>query len=75
MPNDAQGINAQTLSYIAEGIYSRENKEDDYVELNVINRDDKIIVTYKYTVIEDNSGDNDDPDIYDNIDYEKLITY
>lgn len=39
--NDAQGINAQMLSYIEEGVYSREGKEDDYVELNIINRDDK----------------------------------
>lgn len=70
--NDAQGINAQMLSYIVEGVYSREGKEDDYVELNIINRDDKIIVTYKYTVIENNSGNNDDPDIDDNIDYEKI---
>lgn len=71
VPNDAQSVNLQTLSYIVEGIYSREGMEDDYVELNIINRDDKIIVAYKHTELDDNS-DDDDPDIYDNIDYEKI---
>lgn len=74
VPCDAQDVNLHTMAYIVDGVYSRESMENDYVELNLVNRDNKLIVVYKYSIYDDNSDDDDDdaPDIDNNIDYEKI---
>lgn len=73
LENDKKEVNMQTMMYITDGIYEREDDDYEYTSVDVNMRDDKVIVSYYHIVYDYEDNDEDvDPEYIDSIDYEKI---
>ena len=73
LKNDKKEVNMQTMMYITDGIYEREDDDYEYTSVDVNKRDDKVIVSYYHIVYDYEDYDEDvDPEYIDSIDYEKI---
>lgn len=71
VPVDEKNVNENIVSYIVDGISMRETYENGYTSMNILYREDSIIVVYTYTDYEDD--DENAGDVYiEDIDYEKI---